>query len=155
MESFWYTLEEAKGGKSDKCKSRKSSVCWSIFYQCSSVLKRTVQYHRITEWVRLGGTTVGHLVLPPCSSRVILQHIAQDCVQIVLEYFQWGRLHTLSVPVLGHQHRKEDTPHVLVELPEHQFLPIASLSCCLAPPRAWWLSQMHWIEIHVQLQEPF
>lgn len=38
--------------------------------------------------VRLEGTTVGHLVQTSCSSRVIsLEHIAQDCVQTVLEYF--------------------------------------------------------------------
>lgn len=149
FDTLWRKLRE---GRVTSAKAERVVYVGVFFFNA-------VQYWReqynITEWVRLGGATVGHLVLPPCSGRVILQHIAQDCIQIVLEYFRWGRLHTLSVPVLGHQHRKEDAPHVLVELPEHQFLPIASSSCCLAPPRAWWLSQMHWIEIHVQLQEPF
>lgn len=42
----------------------------------------------ITEWVRLGGATVDHLVQPPCTSRVTLEHRAQDCVQMVCEYPQ-------------------------------------------------------------------
>lgn len=36
--------------------------------------------HRITERVRLGGTPVGPVVQPPCSSRVIPDHISQDYV---------------------------------------------------------------------------
>lgn len=38
----------------------------------------------------------GSLVPPPCSSRAIPKHTAQDCVQMVLKYLQWGRVHTLS-----------------------------------------------------------
>lgn len=59
------------------------------------------------KWVRLKGTTVGHLVPPLCSSRVILEHMALDCAQTVLEYLQGGRLHNFSeqfVPFYGHQH---------------------------------------------------
>lgn len=41
--------------------------------------------HRITEWGKLEGTTVAYLVPPPCSSRVITEHMVQDCVQKVLE----------------------------------------------------------------------
>lgn len=37
----------------------------------------------------------GHLVPCPCSGRIISDHMAQDCVQIVLEYPQCGTLHTL------------------------------------------------------------
>lgn len=46
-----------------------------------------------------------HLLQPPCSSRAIPEHRAQGCVQTLLEYLQWGRLHSLSaqsVPVFGH-----------------------------------------------------
>lgn len=39
-----------------------------------------------TEGLRLKGTTVGYLVQSPCSSRVIQEHMAQDCVRIILEY---------------------------------------------------------------------
>lgn len=41
--------------------------------------------HRISESVGLVGTTVCHL-FQPCSSWVILEHIAQGCIQTVLEY---------------------------------------------------------------------
>lgn len=76
---------------------------WEVY--CYHFIKN----HRITEQVRLEGTTGGRLVQLPLSSRVILQHMAQDCVQRVLEYLQGGRLHCLSgqsVPVHGHLHSK-------------------------------------------------
>lgn len=41
------------------------------------------QNHRMGP-VILGGTTVGQLFQPPCSSRVILEHISQDFIQITL-----------------------------------------------------------------------
>lgn len=44
--------------------------------------------HRITEGVRLEGTTVSHLVQPPCSVSVILEYMVQDCVQMCPEYLQ-------------------------------------------------------------------
>lgn len=40
--------------------------------------------HRITEWVRLQATTVGYLVQPPWSSKTILEHMAQERVQMIL-----------------------------------------------------------------------
>lgn len=49
-----------------------------------SVLKDLLE---ITELVGLEEMAVGHLVHPPCLSRVILQDIVQDCVQAALEYF--------------------------------------------------------------------
>lgn len=48
----------------------------------------SAQEHESLEWVRLEGTTVGHLVQHPCSSRVVLEHMAQDHVQMVLAYLQ-------------------------------------------------------------------
>lgn len=42
----------------------------------------------ITQWFRLEGTAVGHLVQCLCSNRAIQEHIAQDCIQVVLEYLQ-------------------------------------------------------------------
>ncbi|XP_072790488.1 uncharacterized protein [Taeniopygia guttata] len=39
----------------------------------------------ITGWDRVEGTTVGHLVLLPCSSRFIPKHMAEGCVQRALE----------------------------------------------------------------------
>lgn len=56
---------------------------------------------------KLERTTGCHLAPPPCSSRVILDHMAQDFVQMVLEYHPWGRLQNLSgqsVPVHSHPH---------------------------------------------------
>lgn len=44
--------------------------------------------HRITEQVRWEGATVACLLQPPCSGRVILEYVAKDCVQLVLEYLQ-------------------------------------------------------------------
>lgn len=38
--------------------------------------------HKVTGWVKLEGTTVGH---PPCLSRAIPEHEAPDCVQVVLD----------------------------------------------------------------------
>lgn len=48
------------------------------------------------------GTTV---VQPPCSSWVSPGHLAQDCVQRVPKYLQWGKCHNLSgqpAPLHGH-----------------------------------------------------
>jgi len=57
-----------------------------------------------------------------------LQQAAQDRVQEGLEYLQRRRLHNLSgqpVPVLRHPQREEVLPHVQMELPLLQFVPIA------------------------------
>lgn len=43
--------------------------------------------HRITELVRLGGTTLD-LFQSPCSCSVILEYM--DCGQMFFEYLQWG-----------------------------------------------------------------
>lgn len=49
--------------------------------------------HRITKLVRLEDITVGHLLQPPCSSRVILRTHCTGCVQMV---FQRGRPQSLG-----------------------------------------------------------
>jgi len=57
-----------------------------------------------------------------------LQQAAQDLVQAGLEYLQRRRLHNLPgqpVPVLPHPQRVEVLPHVQLELPLLQFVPIA------------------------------
>jgi len=57
-----------------------------------------------------------------------LQQTAQDCVQAGLEYLQRRRLHNLPrqpVPVLRHPQREEVLPHVQMELPMLQFVPVA------------------------------
>jgi len=58
-----------------------------------------------------------------------LQKAAQDLVQVGLEYLQRRRIHNppgQPVPVLRHPQRKEVPPHVQMELPVPQFVPIAS-----------------------------
>jgi len=57
-----------------------------------------------------------------------LQQAAKDPVQAGLEYLQRRRLHNLPgqpVPVLRHPQREEVLPHVQMELPMLQFVPIA------------------------------
>ena len=57
-----------------------------------------------------------------------LQQAAQDLVQAGLEYLQRRRLHSLPgqpVPELRHPQREEILPHVQMELPVPQFVPIA------------------------------
>jgi len=57
-----------------------------------------------------------------------LQQAAQDLAQAALEYLQRRRLHNLpgqTVPVLCHPQREEVLPHVQMELPVLQFVPIA------------------------------
>ena len=57
-----------------------------------------------------------------------LQQAAQDLVQAGLEYLQRGRLHNIPgqpVPMLRHPQREEVLPHVQMELPVLQFVPIS------------------------------
>ena len=57
-----------------------------------------------------------------------LQQAAQDLVHTGLEYLQRRRLHNLPgqpVPVLRHPQSEEVLPHVQLELPLLQFVPIA------------------------------
>jgi len=57
-----------------------------------------------------------------------LQQAAQDLVQAGLEYLQRRRLHNLPeqpAPGLCHPQREEVLPHLQLELPMLQFVPIA------------------------------
>jgi len=57
-----------------------------------------------------------------------LQQAAQDRLKAGLEYLQRRRLHNFSgqpVPVLHHPQSEEVLPHVQMELPMLQFVPIA------------------------------
>ena len=57
-----------------------------------------------------------------------LQQAAQDLIQAGLEYLQRRRLHSLPGqpgPGLRHPQREEVLPHVQLELPVLQFVPIA------------------------------
>lgn len=98
---------------------------------CSEAREETD--NRIIDWVRMKRTTSGSSALTSLL-RVILDCMAQDCFQAVLEYPQRGRFQNLSgqfEPVLDHQHDKEIPLHIEVELSVYQFLPIAffSIAC--------------------------
>ena len=57
-----------------------------------------------------------------------LEQAAQDLVQVGLEYLQRRRLHHLPgqpVPVFCHPQREEVLPHVQMESPVLQLVPIA------------------------------
>ena len=103
---------------------------YTILLQIYSQMKTPCISHRNTESqnVRVGRDLCGSSspTLPPKQGH--LQQAAQDCVQASLEYLQRGRLHNLPgqpVPVLRHPQREEVLPHVQVELPMLQFVPIA------------------------------
>jgi len=57
-----------------------------------------------------------------------LGQAAQDLVQAGLEYLQRRRIHNLPgkpVPVLHHPQREEVVPHVQMQFPVLQFVPVA------------------------------
>ena len=83
--------------------------------------------HRISEWWGLEGTSVG-LQPNPLPKQGHPEQAAQHCIQVGLEYLQRRRLHSLPGqpgPGLRHPQREEVLPHVQVELPQLQFVPIA------------------------------
>ena len=61
------------------------SMVFRNFRLLDTVLPNIAVLDTITGSGRLEGTTVGHLVQPPCSSRVILEHMAQNHIQTVPE----------------------------------------------------------------------
>ena len=57
-----------------------------------------------------------------------LEQVAQDHIQVGLEYLQRKRIHNPSgqpVPVLRHPQSEEFLPHVQMELPVLQVVPVA------------------------------
>ena len=95
---------------------------------------------------------MGHLVQHPCSSKDFYSRL----VQAGLKYLQRSRLHNLPgqpVPVLRHPQREEVPPHVQMELPVPQFVPIAP--CPDSPDSPWFtvpcpcLSPLtgHWVTL--------
>ena len=64
----------------------------------------------------------------PLLKQVHLEQVAQDYVQVSFENLHGGRLHSPSgqpVPVLCQPQSKEVLPHVQMEPPVFQFVPIA------------------------------
>ena len=86
-----------------------------------------VFFLRITEYLGLAGTSVGHLPQPPAKGG----SPRAGCIGLRppgLEYFQRGRLHNLPGqpgPGLCHPQREEVLPRVQLELPLLQFGPVA------------------------------
>lgn len=49
----------------------------------------SAHFHKTTEGVNcVEGITVGHLIQPLCLGKVVLEHMAQECIQMVLVYLQ-------------------------------------------------------------------
>ena len=86
--------------------------------------------HRITESQNVRGWK-GPLGIPqsnPLPKQGHPEQAAQDRVQAGLEYLQSRRLHSPSGqpgPGLRHPQREEVLPHVQLELPLLQFVPVA------------------------------
>ena len=109
----------------------------ALFCGTSSGISEYCQYfrlwafHRITESHRIVG--VGRDLCGLSSPTLLpkqghLQQAAQDLVQAGLEYLQRRRLNNLPgqpVPGLRHPQREEVLPHVQMELPVLQFVPVA------------------------------
>jgi len=83
------------------------------------------QNHRM---FRVGRDLCGSSSPTPLLKQGHLQQAVEDFVQVGLEYLQRRRIHNLSgqpVPVLHHPQNEEDLPHVQLELPMLQFVPVA------------------------------
>ena len=112
-----------------------------VLLQCRSA-------NRITEWLRLAGTSGGCLVQPFCAGRATYSRLWPRTMSRRLLNIQGWRLHSLTeqpVPVLGHPHSKIAFPDVHREPRVFQFVLIASgsvtghhwkkpVSLCFAPP---------------------
>ena len=78
--------------------------------------------------VGVGRVLCGSSSPTPLPKQGHLQQAAQELFQAGLEYLQRRRLHNLPgqpVPVLRHPQREEVLPHVQLELPRLQFVPVA------------------------------
>jgi len=78
--------------------------------------------------VGVGRDLYGSSSLTPQPKQGHLEQAAQDLVQAGLEYLQRRRIHNLPgqpVPGLRHPQSEEVLPHVQMELPVLQFVPVA------------------------------
>ena len=79
----------------------------------------------------------------PCSKQVLLDQVAQSCVQSSLEHLQWQGLHTLSgwpAPVFDHLHHFEKKSFLVFDIPSVITTCVhCLLSYCCALPRGIWL----------------
>ena len=85
----------------------------------------TLQNHRM---VGVGRDCCGSSSQTPLPKQGHLEQAIEDHVQAGLEYLQRKRLHNLPgqpVPVLRHPQKEEVLPHVQMELPMPQFVPIS------------------------------
>jgi len=83
------------------------------------------QNHRM---VGVGRDLCGSSSPTPLPRQGHLGQVAQDLVQAVFEYLQRRGVHNLCgqpVPVLHHPQSEEVLPHVQMELPMLQFVPVA------------------------------
>ena len=111
MRNSWWGCEDAA-----KQVSHKSQTIW---------ITSISQNHRM---VGVGRDLCGSSSPTLLPKQGHLQQAAEDLVQAGLEYLQRRRLHNLPgqpVPGLRHPQREEVLPHVQVELPLLQFVPIA------------------------------
>jgi len=53
------------------------------------------ELQKLMGWLRLEGTTGGHLVEPPLLKQGQLEQVAQDHVQTAFEYLRGWRVHSL------------------------------------------------------------
>jgi len=86
---------------------------------------RKSQNHRM---FGVGRDLCGSSSPTPLPKQGHLQQAAQDFIQVGSEYLQRKRLHNLPgqpVPGLRHPQREEILPHVQMELPMLQFVPVA------------------------------
>jgi len=101
--------------------ARMVECCW----KCGEVKAKN---HTESQKVRGWKGTLWVTQSNPLPKQDHPEQAAQDCVQAGLEYLQRRRIHDLSgqlVPGPHHPQREEVLPHVQLELPLLQFVPIA------------------------------
>jgi len=99
--------------------------CFSLFSLILLILHFTEsQNHRM---VGVGRNLWGSSTPNPLTKQDHLEQAAQDLVQVGFEYLQRRRLHNLPgqpIPVLRHPQSEEVLPHVQMDFPMLQFVPI-------------------------------
>jgi len=129
-----------QGGGLHPCSQSFDAICqpegvhlpgWTC--QSHLILSECTQQHQNTEsqnhrMVGVERDLCGSSGPTPLPKQGRLQQAAQDLVQVGLEYLQRRRNHNLPgqpVPGLCHPQREEALPHVQMELPLLQFVPVA------------------------------